>query len=285
VTIGGGHRKNQNLRRAGEDLQAGGVALKRGQRMRPADVGLIASLGIPEVTVYRKLRVAFFSTGDELVSVGTPPKAGQIYDSNRYTIYGMLERLGCEILDMGVVRDDPALLEQAFTDAADAADVVITSGGVSVGEADFVKVLLNKLGEVVFWKIAMKPGRPLAYGRIHGAHFFGLPGNPVSVMVTFYQFVRDALLALSGQSPVEPLATFKVPCTSSLKKAPGRTEFQRGILSRDGSGAWTVRVTGEQGSGILRSMSEANCFIILPTDQGSVAPGNLVEVQVMEGVV
>jgi len=285
VTIGPGHRKNQNLRRAGEDLRAGGVAVARGRRLRPADVGLIASLGIPEVTVYRKLRVAFFSTGDELVSIGTQPKTGQIYDSNRYTIHAMLERLGCEVLDMGVVRDDPALLERAFTDAAQAADVVVTSGGVSVGEADFVKVLLNKLGEVVFWKIAMKPGRPLAYGRIHGAHFFGLPGNPVSVMVTFYQFVRDALLALSGQSPVEALPTFKVPCTSSLKKAPGRTEFQRGILSRDAAGAWTVRVTGEQGSGILRSMSEANCFIILPTDQGNVAPGTLVEVQVMEGVV
>ncbi|HEX2830174.1 MAG TPA: gephyrin-like molybdotransferase Glp [Burkholderiales bacterium] len=285
VTIGGGHRKGQNLRRAGEDLQAGAPALKRGRALRPAEIGLIASLGIPELEVYRKLRVAFFSTGDELVSIGTVPKEGQIYDSNRYTIHGMLERLGCEVLDMGVVRDDPALLEQAFNRAAGAADVVITSGGVSVGEADFVKDLLNKLGEVVFWKIAMKPGRPLAYGRVGGAHFFGLPGNPVSVMVTFYQFVRDALLKLSGRDPVEPSPTFKVPCTSSLKKAPGRTEFQRGILSRGADGQWSVRVTGEQGSGILRSMSEANCFIILPTDQGNVTPGTIVEVQVMEGVV
>jgi molybdopterin molybdotransferase len=248
-------------------------------------VGLIASLGIPEIEVYRKLRVAFFSTGDELVSIGTALKEGQIYDSNRYTIYGMLERLGCEVMDMGVVADDPKLLEQAFHEAAGAADVVITSGGVSVGEADFVKELLNKLGEVVFWKIAMKPGRPLAYGRVGEAHFFGLPGNPVSVMVTFYQFVRDALLKLSGRDPVEPIPTFKVPCTSSLKKAPGRTEFQRAILARDPSGEWSVRVTGEQGSGILRSMSEANCFIILPTAQGNVTPGTLVEVQVMEGVV
>jgi len=285
VTIGGGHRKGQNLRRAGEDLRAGAPALSKGRRLRPAEVGLIASLGIPEVSVYRRLRVAFFSTGDELVSIGTPPREGQIYDSNRYTIYGMLERLGCEILDMGVVRDDPALLEKAFTEAASAADVVITSGGVSVGEADFVKDLLNKLGEVVFWKIAMKPGRPLAYGRVGDAHFFGLPGNPVSVMVTFYQFVRDALLRLSGEDPVGALPAFKVPCTSSLKKAPGRTEFQRGILTRGGDGQWTVRVTGEQGSGILRSMSEANCFIILPTDQGNVTPGTLVEVQVMEGIV
>ena len=197
----------------------------------------------------------------------------------------MLTRLGCEVIDMGVIGDDPKLLEQAFNEAAQCADVVITSGGVSVGEADFVKELLERLGEVVFWKIAMKPGRPLAYGRIGGAHFFGLPGNPVSVMVTFYQFVRDALLKLSGRDPLPPLPTFKVPCTSNLKKAPGRTEFQRGILTQDAAGAWSVRVTGEQGSGILRSMTEANCFIILATDQGNVAAGTLVEVQVMEGAV
>ena len=285
VTIGSGHRLNQNLRRAGEDLATGQVALKRGLPMRPAEIGLAASLGIGEVTVYRKLRVAFFSTGDELVSIGATPGAGQIFDSNRYTLHGMLTRMGCEIIDMGVVRDDPALIEAAFSQAAANADVVITSGGVSVGEADFVRDMLNKLGEVLFWKIAMKPGRPLAYGKIGNAHFFGLPGNPVSVMATFYQFVRDALLVLAGQNPVPPLPTFKVPCTSALKKAPGRTEFQRGILSRDDAGAWSVKVTGEQGSGILRSMSEANCFIILPTDQGNVAPGNLVEVQVMEGIV
>ena len=285
VTIGPGQTKGQNLRRAGEDLTAGQIALKRGLLLRPADVGLVASLGIGEVTVYRRLRVAFFSTGDELVSIGTQLKEGQIYDSNRYTLHGMLTRLGCEVLDMGVVRDDPKLLEKAFHDAAAAADVVVTSGGVSVGEADFVKDLLNKLGEVVFWKIAMKPGRPLAYGKIGAAHFFGLPGNPVSVMVTFYQFVRDALLKLSGRDPVPPLPTFKVPCVSSLKKAPGRTEFQRGVLERDSHGTWSVRVTGEQGSGILRSMSEANCFIILPDTQGNVASGTLVEVQVLEGVV
>ncbi|HSC94774.1 MAG TPA: gephyrin-like molybdotransferase Glp [Burkholderiales bacterium] len=285
VTIGPGHKKGQNLRRAGEDLKAGEVALKRGVALRPAETGLISSLGIGEVAVYRKLRVAFFSTGDELVSIGTQPAEGQIYDSNRYTIHGMLTRLGCEVLDMGVVRDDPKLLEKAFHDAAAAADVVITSGGVSVGEADFVKDLLNKLGEVVFWKIAMKPGRPLAYGKFGAAHFFGLPGNPVSVMVTFYQFVRDALLVLSGRDPVLPLPTFKVPCTSTLKKAPGRTEFQRGILAQDAAGGWSVRVTGEQGSGILRSMAEANCFIILPTEQGNVTPGTLVDVQVLEGVV
>ena len=285
VTIGGGHRLNQNLRRAGEDLKAGQVALKRGVLLRPAEIGLIASLGIGEISVYRKLRVAFFSTGDELRSIGTTLGEGQIYDSNRYTIHGMLTRLNCEIVDMGVIGDDPKLLEQAFGDAARCADVVVTSGGVSVGEADFVKELLERMGEVVFWKIAMKPGRPLAYGRIGDAHFFGLPGNPVSVMVTFYQFVRDALLKLGGRDPLPPLLTFKVPCTSALKKAPGRTEFQRGILTQDAAGAWSVRVTGEQGSGILRSMTEANCFIILPTDQGNVSVGAMVEVQVMEGVV
>ena len=285
VRIGRGHKPGQNLRRAGEDLKTGQIALKRGVLLRPADIGLIASLGIGEVGVFRKLRVAFFSTGDELRSIGTPLDAGQIYDSNRYTIHGMLTRLGCEVIDMGVVRDDPKLLEQAFADAAAAADVVITSGGVSVGEADFVKDLLQRLGEVVFWKIAMKPGRPLAYGRIGNAHFFGLPGNPVSVMVTFYQFVRDAVLKLSGVDPVPPPPAFRVPCLSSLKKVPGRTEFQRGVLVRDASGNWGVRVTGEQGSGILRSMSEANCFIILPEAQGNVAAGAAVEVQVMDGVV
>ncbi|RPI43630.1 MAG: molybdopterin molybdenumtransferase MoeA, partial [Betaproteobacteria bacterium] len=285
VTIGTGHRKGQNLRRAGEDLSRGGVALARGKLLAPADIGLAASLGVAELPVYRKLRVAFFSTGDELVSIGSPLGEGQIYDSNRYTIYGMLSRLGVEFLDMGVVRDDPAMLERAFTDAAQVADVIISSGGVSVGEADFIKDLLNKLGEVLFWKIAMKPGRPLAYGKVGSAHFFGLPGNPVSVMVTFYQFVRDALYTLMGRDPVPALPVLKATCTSTLKKAPGRTEFQRGILSRDDAGQWTVRVTGEQGSGILRSMAEANCFIILPTDQGNVAAGTLVDVQIMEGVV
>ncbi|HUL56000.1 MAG TPA: gephyrin-like molybdotransferase Glp, partial [Usitatibacter sp.] len=198
ITFAAGQKTGQNVREAGEDLKAGSIALKRGRIVRPAELGLIASLGIGEVSVYRPLRVAFFSTGDELKSVGSTLGEGEIYDSNRYTIHGMLTRLGCEVLDMGVVRDDPKLIEQAFARAAASADVVITSGGVSVGEADFVKSMLGKLGEVVFWKIAMKPGRPLAYGKIGSAHFFGLPGNPVSVMVTFYQFVRSALLVLMG---------------------------------------------------------------------------------------
>jgi molybdopterin molybdotransferase len=285
ITFAPGQRTGQNVREAGEDLRRGSVALRRGRIVRPAELGLIASLGIGEVAVYRPLRVAFFSTGDELKSVGSTLGEGEIFDSNRYTLHGMLVRLGCEVLDMGVVRDDPALIEAAFDAAAANADVVITSGGVSVGEADFVKGMLGKLGEVVFWKIAMKPGRPLAYGKIRGAHFFGLPGNPVSVMVTFYQFVRDALLELSGVSPVAPVPTFTATCTARLKKAPGRTEFQRGILSRGADGSLSVKPTGEQGSGILKSMSDANCFIILGDATGNVEPGAAVEVQLLEGLV
>jgi molybdopterin molybdotransferase len=285
ITFSGSGKTGQNVREAGEDLKAGSVALRRGRIVRPAELGLMASLGIGEVSVYRPLRVAFFSTGDELKSVGTPLGAGEIYDSNRYTLHGMLARLGCDLLDMGVVRDDPRALERAFREAAASADVVITSGGVSVGEADFVKAMMAKLGEVVFWKIAMKPGRPLAYGKIGGAHFFGLPGNPVSVMVTFYQFARDALLRLMGADPVEPVPTFQAACTARLRKMPGRTEFQRGILTRAADGSLAVRPTGEQGSGILKSMSDANCFIILGDRTGNVEPGTMVEVQLLEGIV
>jgi len=279
-----GVRSGQNVRYAGEDLKAGAVALPKGHLVKPAELGLIASLGIGEVGVYRPLRVVFFSTGDELVSIGNPLAEGQIYDSNRYTLHGMLMRLGCEVIDMGVIRDDPALLEQAFHDASAIGDVVITSGGVSVGEADFVKQLLQKLGEVVFWKIAMKPGRPLAYGKVGNAHFFGLPGNPVSVMVTFYQFVRDALLTLQGVNPLPVQPLLKVVCTSPIKKAPGRTEFQRGVLYPE-DGVFKVRVTGEQGSGILKSMSDANCFIMLHDHVGNVDAGTTVDVQVLDGVI
>ncbi|HMK14810.1 MAG TPA: gephyrin-like molybdotransferase Glp [Burkholderiales bacterium] len=285
IRFSGAHKQGQNIRQAGEDLAIGQVVLKTGKHIRPAELGLIASLGIAEITVRRRLRVAFFSTGDELRSIGSQLEEGQIYDSNRYTIHGMLTRLGAEVLDMGVVKDDPASLEQALSEAATTADVVITSGGVSVGEADYIKELLSRLGEVVFWKIAMKPGRPLAYGKIGQAHFFGLPGNPVSVMVTFYQFVREALLILMGRKEDIAMPILKATCASALRKAPGRTEYQRGILSQDANGAWSVRVTGEQGSGILRSMSEANCFIVLPEIQGNVAPGTLVEVQILDGLV
>jgi molybdopterin molybdotransferase len=284
VAVGAVTKVGTNRRFAGEDLKAGQTVFDIGQRIYPAELGMIASLGIGEVSVFRKLRVAFFSTGDELKSVGSPLAAGEIYDSNRYTLYGMLTRLGCEIIDMGVVEDAPDKLEHAFATAAAAADVIITSGGVSVGEADYVKLLLDKLGEVLFWKIAMKPGRPLAYGKIDNAHFFGLPGNPVSVMVTFYQFVRDALLILQGQRDVSPLPTFKVKLSAPIRKVPGRTEFQRGILSFL-DGRWTARTTGDQGSGILSSMSQANCFIILSSDTASVAAGEEVDVQLLEGLV
>jgi molybdopterin molybdotransferase len=238
-----------------------------------------------EVNVYRKLRVAFFSTGDELVSIGQALGAGQVYDSNRYTLYGMLTRLNVEIIDMGVVRDDPELLEQALVEASRSADVILTSGGVSVGEADFMKMLLEKLGQVVFWKIAMKPGRPLAYGKVGNAHYFGLPGNPVSVMVTFYQFVREALLVLMGQPTPAVPPLLNAICTDDIKKFTGRTEFQRGVLFTDSGGIWKVRPTGNQGSGILRSMSEANCFIVLNESVGNVAAGAMVQVQILEGVI
>jgi len=285
VAPGAVSKAGQNRRFAGEDLKAGGNVFRRGQALNPAEIGMLASLGINEVPVYRRLVVAFFSTGDELVSIGTPLATGQVYDSNRYTIGAMLARMGCEAIDMGVVVDEPQALERAFRDAAATADVVITSGGVSVGEADFVKQLMDRLGEVVFWKIAMKPGRPLAYGRIGDAHFFGLPGNPVSVMVTFYQFVRDALLVLQGRSEIEPAPTFKATLAAPIRKAPGRTEFQRGILARAGDGAWTVRTTGDQGSGILSSMSRANCFIVLGPDTGNVDAGASVDVQPLEGLI
>ncbi len=287
VTIAAGAvtKAGQNRRFAGEDLKRGQVVFHAGQPVRPAELGMLASLGINEVSVFRKLRVAFFSTGDELRSIGTPLAKGEIYDSNRYTLHGMLVRLGCDALDMGVVPDVPAELERAFATAAAAADVVITSGGVSVGEADFVKQLLDKLGEVLFWKIAMKPGRPLAYGRLGNAMFFGLPGNPVSVMVTFYQFVRDALLVMQGCRDVAPLPTFKVALAAPIRKAPGRTEFQRGVLARDAAGGLSVRTTGDQGSGILSSMSQANCFIVLPADCGNVEAGTMVDVQLLEGLV
>ncbi len=279
IEIGEGHhRRGQNIRLAGEDIAQGATVLTRGQIIRPAEMGLLASLGFSEVMVYRKLKVALFSTGDELQQPGAPLAAGQIYDSNRYSLFGMLGELGAEIIDMGSIRDDKDSLKTAFLEAASQADVIITSGGVSVGEADYVKQLLAEIGEVVFWKIAMKPGKPLAYGKIGTCHFFGLPGNPVAVMVTFQQFVRDALRLLMGQQ-LKPTLAFHVISASSIRKIPGRTEFQRGILSQDENGRWIVHTTGGQGSGILSSMSKANCFIVLPESQGNVEAGYAVQVQ------
>ena len=280
ISVPAGQKAGQNVRAAGEDLKAGVAVLRPGQLLRAAELGLIASLGIAELKVKRRLRVAFFSTGDELVSIGTPLGQGQVYDSNRYTLHGMLAGLGVEIFDMGVVRDDPQKLEAAFREAAAKADAIITTGGVSVGEADFIKQLMAKLGEVLFWKIAMRPGRPMAFGRIGKATLFGLPGNPVAVMVTFHQFVRDALLVLGGQTDGLEIPLLKAISASALRKVPGRTEYQRGILFRDGSD-WKVRATGQQGSGVLRSMSEANCFIVLEHERGKVEAGELVSVQLL----
>jgi molybdopterin molybdotransferase len=284
VVVPPGQKTGQNTRLAGEDLALGRTVLRAGHAIRPAELGLLASLGLAEVAVRRRVRVAFFSTGDELASVGAALKDGEVYDSNRYTIYGMLSRLGVDLIDLGVVRDDPAALERAFTDAAATADAIVSSGGVSVGEADFTRDLLGRLGEVLFWKIAMRPGRPMAFGRIGRAYLFGLPGNPVAVMVTFYGFVREALLVLAGRTDDCSLPLLRVPCATALRKKPGRTEFQRGILERGANGEWTVRITGSQGSGVLRSMSEANCFIVLEHDRGDVRPGDLVGVQVMDGL-
>ena len=271
-------KKGQNIRLVGEDIQQGAVVLAQGQRINPAEMGLLSSLGFAEISVYRKLKIAIFSTGDELKQPGMALASGQIYDSNRYTLIGLLTELGAEILDMGNIRDDKDAVRAALQKASSQADAIITSGGVSVGDADYIKELLDELGEVVFWKLAMKPGRPLAYGKVGHCHFFGLPGNPVAVMVTFLQFVRNALWELMGQHP-KPAFSFQAICTTPIKKAAGRTEFQRGILTQGDDGLWTVQTTGEQGSGILSSMSRANCFIVLPMEQGNVENGSVVQIQ------
>jgi len=280
ITIPAGQKSGQNVRAAGEDLKAGVAVLHPGQPVRAAELGLIASLGIAEVKVMRRLRVAFFSTGDELSSIGAPLAPGQVYDSNRYTLHGMLSGMDVEIIDMGVVRDDPQKLEAAFAAAAAKADAIITTGGVSVGEADFVKQLMARLGEVLFWKIAMRPGRPMAFGKIGNAFLFGLPGNPVAVMVTFHQFVRDALLVLGGRTGDVAVPLLQAVSAAAIRKVAGRTEYQRGVLFED-NGIRKVRVTGQQGSGVLRSMSEANCYIVLEHDRGKVEAGEPVNVQLL----
>ena len=286
----GAVRAGDNRRLAGEDLARGGVALPQGRLITPSDLGLAASLGRAELPVLRRLRVAFFSTGDELRSVGEPLDAGCVYDSNRYTLWGMLSRLGfVELLDMGVVRDEPAALKEAFSSSAAVADAIITSGGVSVGEADHTKQVMAELGDVCFWRIAMRPGRPMAIGRIHngspnGTILFGLPGNPVAVMVTFYAFVRRALMQMAGIEGGE-LPMLRARCMTPLRKKPGRTEYQRSIVSRAADGAWEVRITGAQGSGILSSMSTANGIVVLGHDQPDVALGDEVEVWPFEGLI
>lgn len=301
-------QRGDNRRLLGEDLMAGRAALHRGTRLGPAACGLLASLGQRSVSVVRRPRVAYFSTGDEILSLGEAPREGAVYDSNRYTVLGLLRRLGCQPLDLGHVRDDPAALEARFREAAAQADAIITSGGVSVGEADFTKAMMRQLGDVAFWRIAMRPGRPMAVGRLSaaktaepqrqsvdgryqkmtsehpGAVLFGLPGNPVAVMVTFLAFVRPALLRLMGCTDAPP-PLLQARSLEALRKKPGRTEYQRGIVNRSADGTLTVRTTGNQGSGVLRSMVEANGLIVLHHDQGSVAVGDPVDVMMFDGVI
>jgi molybdopterin molybdotransferase len=306
-------RLGDNRRFQGEDLMEGSVALAQGELLTPAALGLVASLGLKTITVYRRLRVAYFSTGDEILSLGEPPREGAVYDSNRYTMFGLLTRLGAEMIDLGVVRDEPALLEAVFRDAAQRADAVITSGGVSVGEADHTRTMMKQLGDVAFWRIAMRPGRPMAVGRIArsglqaknasiadaasnsphqkddekdrpGAILFGLPGNPVAVMVTFLAFVRPALLRMMGSTrPAPPL--LRAVSTEAIRKKPGRTEYQRGTVTTAHDGTLQVRTTGNQGSGVLSSMVQANGLIVLHHGQGNVAPGDAVDVMVFDGVI
>ena len=275
-----------NRRLAGEDLMAGRPALSAGTRLSPAACGLLASLGLPTVQVWRRPKVAYFSTGDEILSLGEAPREGAVYDSNRYTVAGMVQALGCELIDMGVVRDEPEALEHAFRSAAAQADAIITSGGVSVGEADYTKAMMKKLGDVAFWRIAMRPGRPMAVGRIQQADrsalLFGLPGNPVAVMVTFAAFVRPALQQLMGwQAPELPM--LKAKSTEALRKKPGRTEYQRGIVGHNAAGELVVSITGNQGSGVLSSMVQANGLIVLGHAQGNVAVGDWVDVMMFDG--
>ena len=277
-------KAGDNRRLCGEDITQGQPALLKGASITPAAAGLLASLGVPNVLVVRRLRVAYFSTGDEILSLGEAPREGAVYDSNRYTVHGMLQALGCEMIDMGVVKDEPVLLEKAFNQAAEQADAIITSGGVSVGEADFTKAMMKKLGDVVFWKIAMRPGRPMAVGRIQkgqrSAVLFGLPGNPVAVMVTFLAFVKPALLKMMGCTAT-PLPMLRAKTQEVLRKKPGRTEYQRGIVSRNSQGELQVITTGNQGSGVLSSMVQANGLIVLSHQQGTAQLGDWVDVLVL----
>ena len=283
-------RAGENRRLRGEDLQAGKPAIQQGRILKASDIGLAASLGIAELGVYQRIKVAILSSGDELCDMSEPLVPGKIYDSNRFSLHACLSRLGFEIMDCGIVHDTPEDLRRAFTLASQQADVIISSGGVSVGEADFTKQIMDELGEVGFWKIAMRPGRPMAFGSLKQISpktsptvFFGLPGNPVAVMVTFYQFVRNALLQLNGAlKPEIPLVL--VQSAEAIRKKSGRTEFQRGVLFRNSEGKLFVKSTGSQGAGILRSMSEANCFMILHHDQGNIAPGDWVDVEIFDGL-
>jgi len=283
VLFPAGAKPGQNRRKAGEDLAKGHPAIAAGQRLGAAELGMIASLGQSEVRVVRRPRVAYFSTGDEIRSLGQPLDEGQIYDSNRYTVTALLNSQGIEVIDLGVIPDRAEAIEAAFMRASEQADLVLSSGGVSLGDADYVKATLDKLGQVNFWKLAMKPGRPLAFGRVNDALFFGLPGNPVAVMTTFLQFVRPALRRLEGESRQLPVSQ-SAPTTEPLRKKPGRTEYIRGIISLDAQGHPQVSSTGQQGSGILTSMSRANCLMVLEHDRGDVGAGEPVTLYAFEGL-
>ena len=281
-------RLGDNRRLRGEDLKCGQAALRRGQRLTPTQLGLAASLGLSTLRVYRRLKVACFSTGDEILLPGQTPREGAVYDSNRYTLIGLLQGLGSEVIDLGLIADDPAQLRATFARAAREADAIISSGGVSVGEADHTKAMMRELGDVVFWRVAMRPGRPMAVGRIKAAQrstvMFGLPGNPVAVMVTFLAFVRPALLQMMGCTDAPP-PLLKARSVQGLRKKPGRTEYQRGWVETDNQGHLEVRATGDQGSGVLSSMDKANGLIVLHHAQGPVAQGQDVDVMMFSGVI
>ncbi|WP_218753622.1 bifunctional molybdopterin-guanine dinucleotide biosynthesis adaptor protein MobB/molybdopterin molybdotransferase MoeA [Vibrio parahaemolyticus] len=283
VTFNGAHIKaGQNVRQAGEDLTIGSDVFTAGTRLASPEMGMIASLGFGEANVFRKLKVAVFSTGDEVQAPGTEQKANSIYDSNRFTIMGMLEKLGCEILDFGILEDNEQLMIEALENASAQADVVMTSGGVSVGDADYIKLALDKLGQIDFWRINMRPGRPLAFGQINNKPFFGLPGNPVAVMVSFINFVEPALRKMQGEQGWKPLKVNAI-ATENLRSRQGRTEFSRGVYEMDDTGRLTVRTTGKQGSGILRSMSEANCLIEISPAIDTVKAGESVTIIPLQG--
>ena len=266
------------VRSAGEDIKIGQCVFEPGRRLRASDIGLLASVGCATVTVYKTITVAILSTGDELKKVGEPLAEGQFYESNGPTLKAALSKLPLNILDYGIIPDDLQQLTEAFSDANKKADVVITSGGVSVGDADYTKGVLEALGKIQFWKLAIKPGKPFAFGHLSDSYFIGLPGNPVSALVTLHQLARPMLRKLSGAVAEQPLR-MSATTVDLLKKSPGRTDFQRGIYSVNAQGQLEVKATGAQGSGILSSISAANCYIVLEQNRGRVEPGETVTVE------